>query len=259
MTRVICVIGGKGGVGKTTITSNLASALADFGQKVIAVDTNLTTPNLGLHFGVHLAPFTLHDILKGKSKLKDSIYIHPNGVNVLPASMSIDDLEGVDVSRLHEITFSLKGKYDFILLDGAAGLGREAVSGIMAADEILIVTNPDLPSVADALKTIKLAERLGKKIIGVVVNRIRGKDYELTKEEVEEMTGYPVIAMIPEDKNVSKAIFSKTPVVNYSPNSPAALEIKKLACSLLGIPFVERRVPRGFLLFEKLIRWALRK
>ena len=89
MTRLILITSGKGGVGKTTLTSNLSAALTDFGEDVIAMDANLTTPNLGLHTGMHLAPNTLHDVLKGKKELKKAIYPHPYGYKIIPASMSL--------------------------------------------------------------------------------------------------------------------------------------------------------------------------
>jgi len=254
MTRVITVIGGKGGVGKTTLTSNLASALSELGQDVIAIDANLTTPNLGIHLGLHFAPNTIHQVLKGESKLKDSIYPHEAGFKLIPASMSVEDLEGVDVGRLPEITFNLLGKSDFVILDSAAGLGREAISAINAADEVLIITNPDLPSAADALKTVKLAEKMNKKILGVVLNKVKRKDFELTKKEVEEMIGYTVLVEVPEDKSLLKALFAKTPVVNFDPHSPAAREFRKLAHNLVGIPFAEER-PFGFKLIDRLVKW----
>ncbi|MEM5766312.1 MAG: cell division ATPase MinD [Candidatus Aenigmatarchaeota archaeon] len=257
MTRTILITSGKGGVGKTTLTSNLASALSLLGEDVVAVDTNLTTPNLGLYLGMHFAPVTLHDVLKGESKLKDAIYPHPFGFKIVPASMGVDDLTGADPSRLYEVVLDLIGKTNFILLDSAAGLGREATSALQATEEVLVITNPNLPSVADALKTVRLAERLEKKIIGVVANRVRKKEYELTKNEIEEMIGHPVLAQIPEDNNVAKAIFSKMPVVNYSPHSPAAMEFKRLACFLTGRPFLER--PRfHFTIIDKLVNWMTR-
>ncbi|MEM5829436.1 MAG: cell division ATPase MinD [Candidatus Aenigmatarchaeota archaeon] len=257
MTRTILITSGKGGVGKTTLTSNLASALCLLGEDVVAIDANLTTPNLGLHLGMHFAPITLHDVLKGESKLKDAIYPHPFGFKVIPASMSVDDLTGIDPTKLYEVVLNLTGKINFILLDSAAGLGRESTSALQATEEVLVITNPNLPSVADALKTIRLAERLEKKIIGVVVNRVRRKDYELTKTEIEEMTGYPVLVQIPEDNNVAKAIFAKMPVVNYSPHSPASIEFKRLACLLTGRPFLEK--PRfHFTIIERLVNWMTR-
>jgi len=252
MTRLITVIGGKGGVGKTTLVSNLAYSLADLGKEVIAVDANLTTPNLALHLGLHLAPETLHDVLKGETKLKDAIYPHPFGFKVLPASMSVNDLTGVDVGKLPEVALNLTGKADFVLMDCAAGLGREAISAIQAGDEILLITNPDLPAVADALKTLKIAERSEKKTLGVVVNRVEKRWYELTKWEIEEILGLPVLAEIPEDKNMDKTITLKTPLVRFDPFSPASIEIRKLAHWLAGEEFREER---GLGILERLVKW----
>lgn len=234
MTRVISIISGKGGVGKTSLVSNLAAALSDLGNDVIAVDTNLTTPNLGLHLGLHFAPNTLHRVLKGQTKLKDAIYPHAYGFKVIPASISTEELKGVDVGKLPEVALNLIGKADYVLMDSAAGLGREAICSINAANEILIITNPDIPSVTDALKTIKIAETLHKKIIGVAVNKIKGKSYELERREIENVVGYPVIAEIPEDKSIEEALAAKKTVIEMNNKSPAAKEIRKLAHTLEG-------------------------
>lgn len=256
MTRVIDIVSGKGGVGKTTLTSNLAYALTELGQDVIAVDANLTTPNLGLHLGFHLAPKTLHDVLKRKTKLKNSIYPHPFGFKIIPASLNINDLKGVDVGRLPEVTLSLLGKTDIVLMDSAPGLGREALSSINAADEILIITNPDIPSVTDALKTLKLAEETNKNVLGVVVNRVRRKAHELTKKEIEEMLGVPVLVEIPEDKNVLRSVAAKNPIIDYYPFSPASVEIRRLAHILVGVPFKYKQL-RRFNILERLVKWMV--
>jgi len=254
MTRIIVCTSGKGGVGKTTLVSNLASTLTDLGQKVIAVDANLTTPNLGLHLGYHLAPKTLHDILRGDVKIKNATYSHPLGFSIIPASMNINDLKDVDVGRLPEVTLNLLGKADYVILDCAAGLGREAISAISASTEVLVVTNPDLPSVADALKTVRIARGTGKAVTGVVVNRVRNREHELTKKEIEEMLEAPVLAEIPEDKNVSKSIANKNPLVNFDPGSPASVEIRRLAHLLCGKPF-RPKIPKNFRILDRLVGW----
>lgn len=256
MTRVILFTSGKGGVGKTTLTSNLAYALAELGENVIAVDANLTTPNLGLHFGLHLVPNTLHDVLRGDIKLRDALYRHPYGFKVIPSSMSVNALTGVDIKKLPKVTLNLLGKADFILMDCAAGLGKEAVSAIDATDEIILVTNPDLPSVVDALKAARVASRLKKKVTGVVLNRVRNKRHEMPPEEVEEMVGAPVIASIPEDKRVSESLALRTPIIDYIPDSPAAMEIRYLAHKLVGKPF--KKKGRRMRILERLINWMNR-
>jgi septum site-determining protein MinD len=257
MTRLIVLTSGKGGVGKTTLASNLAAALTYFGENVIVVDANLTTPNLGLHLGMHLTPNTLHDVLKGECRLKDVIYPHPYGFKVIPASLGLNDLKRVDVGRLPEISLNLIGKADYVIMDCAAGLGREAISALSASDEAIIVTNPDLPSVTDALKVKKIAKETNVKIIGAVINRVRGSVFELTKEEIEELLDVPIIAEVPEDPNIALSIALKKPLVEFSPDSPAAVEIKKLAALLTGRKY-EREVSQKRGLIRRFIDWLVR-
>ncbi len=241
MSRTIGIVSGKGGVGKSTITANLAYALTEIGQDVIALDTNLTTPHLGLHLGMHLVPKTLHQVLKGEEKINNTIYYHPFGFRVIPASMNVNDLIDVDPDKLAETIASLNGRSDFLLMDCAPGLGKEAVSGINAADEILLVTSSDIPSVADALKTLKIAQELNKKVLGVVVNRVRDKTHELTRDDIESILGVPILEEIPEDDKIPESIAAKSPIVDYSPYSPAALRIRRLAHTLAGVEYKEMR------------------
>lgn len=237
MTRIVAVSSGKGGVGKTTITANLGAALTEFGQRALVVDANLTTPNLGFHLGVPLYPHTLHDVLRGEAHVEDTIYMHPSGLKVIPASISINDLKNTKPKKLSKVVLDLVGDHDIILLDAAAGLGKESLASLEAADELLVVTNPQLPSVTDALKTIKLAEEMGTQILGVVLNRVESKASELSVDEVESLLGYPIISVIPEDKKVHSSLAAKTPVVSYSSNSRASIELKKLAAQLAGVDY----------------------
>ncbi len=246
--RVISVLSGKGGVGKTTITANLSAALAKLGYDVVALDANLTTPNLGIHFGIHLADITLHDILKNVEKLRDGIYIYPGGAKVIPGSLSVEDIINVDASNLSKVIANLNS--DFVLIDSAAGLGREALASLSNCDEVLIVTNPDLPSVADALRAIKVAERVGKKITGVVLNRVGRSRNELKKVDVESVLSYPVIAQIPEDKLVQRSIDERKPLIYSYPNSKAAIEIQNLAFKLIGSNY---RISRNLL--DRFFSW----
>ena len=257
MTRLMIITSGKGGVGKTTLSSNLAAALTDFGENVIVMDANLTTPNLGLHLGMHLTPNTLHNVLKGESRLKDAIYPHPYGFKVIPASLGLKDLEGVDVGRLTEISLNLIGKADYVIMDCAAGLGREAISALSASDEVIIVTNPDLPSVTDALKVLSIAKKTNVKIIGVVINRVRGNLFELDRDEIENMLKVQVISEIPEDPNVALSVAAKKPLIGFLPNSPAAVEITKLAARLSGRKYQEELIQKKGR-WKRFVDWLIR-
>lgn len=245
MTRIIAVASGKGGVGKTTVTSNIGSALTEFGHKTLVVDTNLTTPNLGFHLGVPLYPKTLHDVLKGDAKIDEAIYHHPSGLKVVPAGISMADLKTTDPKNLSKAVLNLVGDHDVVLLDSAAGLGKESIAGLEAADEVLIVTNPQLPAVTDALKTVKMAEELGTKVAGVILNKISGSKAELTTEEVESLLGYPVVGRVPEDGRMVEALAAKTPVVSYDPHCKASKELKRLSAALVGIDYKPQTGPKG--------------
>lgn len=244
MARTILVLSGKGGSGKTTVAANLATVLNDLGKTVVVVDGNLTTPNLGLHLGTDLDSVTLHDVLKGQADLLDAMKITPEGLRVLPASISLDDLKGLNPDELGPSLSPLHDQVDYIIIDGAAGLGREALAGLKAADEVLVVTNPEIPAVTDALKVVKLAEEAGVEVTGVVVNRIKGKAHELTRDDIYSILDTPVLAEIPEDDAVAKAISKGRPITAFSPDSPAALEIRSLAGSFVGqrvqLPFWHR-------------------
>jgi len=235
MTRIISVVSGKGGAGKTTLVANLGAALAELGKDVTIIDANLTTPNLGFHLGVPLYPTTLHDVLKGKARIQDALYKHDSGVKIIPAGIGVDDLKGIDARDLPNSLLDLLGTTDIILIDAAAGLGREALSAIESSDEILLVTNPELPAVADALKAMKLAQEVGTKVSGVVLNRVTGQGHEMSVDDIKAMLEADVLAAVPEDDSVKKAIAMKTPVVHYNPNSKASREIRKLATQIAGL------------------------
>lgn len=235
MTRIISILSGKGGTGKTTLTANLGVCFSEFGKNTFIIDANVTTPNLGLHLGVPIYPVTLHDVLKGRANIRGAVYTHESGLKVVPAGISIDDLKGIDARDLPNAVLDLLGQADIILIDGAAGLGREALAAIESSDEILIVTNPELPSVADALKTAKLAERMGARVLGVVVNRKTGKKHELTKEKIIQLLGdIYLLAEIPEHDHIKESIAYSTPVVYHKPYSYVSKIIRKVAADIIG-------------------------
>ncbi len=240
-TRIIGVVSGKGGVGKTTTTSNLGAALSTLRKNTLLVDGNLTTPNLSLHLGIPFYPYTIHEILKGEAELEDAIFYHRSGLKVLPASLSLSALRKINLRKFGELLRSLEGKTEYVVVDSSPGLGKETQAIIEHSDELIVVTNPEFPAITDALKVIKLAESVGTSVIGVVVNRVRRHPKEIPKEEIEGLLEYPVIANIPEDPKVHVSIIKKTPIVFSYPNSSAARAFKQLAGFLAGEEVKEKR------------------
>ena len=244
MTRIIAVSSGKGGAGKTTMTANIGSALVDMGYSVIVVDTNLTTPNLGFHLGYSISPVTLHDVLKGKESIHDSIYTNEKGLRIIPAGLSITDMRGIDARDMSSILLDLLGQADIVLLDSAAGLGKESLASLESADELLIITQPDITHITDAIKTIKLAEQVGTKTLGVIVNRVSGQRYEMTRSEINSMLdGYQIIGEVPENNDIKRALSIKNPVVNSFPGSSSSVAIRRIAKILIDEPQEEPTTP----------------
>jgi len=237
MTRIISIVAGKGGVGKTFLTSNLAIALTELGKDVIAIDSNLTTPNLGIHLGIPLYPVTLQDVIKTKADPNQALYRHPSGLRVMPAGIGINDLRSIDPRGVQNTILNLLGSSDIMLLDSAAGLGKEGLVALESADEALFIVNPELPSVIDALKTAKLADQLGAKKLGVVVNRIKGHKYEMANAEISSLLNMPVVASLPEDRGVSESIASRTPFLHHKPHHELSYNIRKLAASMIGYDY----------------------
>jgi MinD-like ATPase involved in chromosome partitioning or flagellar assembly len=232
--RKIAIVSGKGGIGKTTLAINLGYLLQrEFGIDTIVVDCNLTTPHLSINLGIYNYPKTLNDLLKSKEiiKIEDVAIEHPCGIRILPASLELKDLEEVDITRLPSV---LQNHESNLILDSAPGLGKEGVATISAADEILFVTQPFTNAVVDIYRCKKIAEKLNKNILGLVVNCRKGLKYELSREEIEQLTEIPVIENIPYDLEIEKATAIKLPLPLYNPVSKANKYFYSLASQISG-------------------------
>ena len=257
VSRVIGCVSAKGGVGKTTTAINIAAALNTFGKDVTLVDANLTAPNVGVYLGVPIAPVTLHDVLKGRKDAREAVFQHKSGVKILPSSIALKDAKKSDPSRLDLVLRDIDGHSDFILVDSAPGLTREALASIKASNEILVITNPEMPAVTDALKTVKICKEMKKHVLGVLVTKTNAKNADMSLKDIENILEVPVVGIIPEDRAVKFAIANKEPVVHSHPKSAAAVQYKRLAADLLNIKYTERIEPfsnnEGF--FNSVLVW----
>lgn len=239
MTKFVVIASGKGGVGKTTTAINLGTALSNFGREVIVLDANLSTPSIGIHLGSPEIPISLQDVLDGKKHIKEAAYLHPSGLKVVLSSIALEKYNEDHFDKLREAVNDLEGASEVVLIDAAAGLGKEAKTSLAIADEAIIVTTAELPSVTDALKTIKICEKFKTKIIGVVVTKFANDSLELSLKNIETILEKPIIAVIPRDVAVKKSLYLRNPVNYTHPNSKAAVAYKKLAAKLIGDRYVE--------------------
>jgi len=248
MARIIAVISGKGGVGKTTVALNLAAALVKkFGRRVTVVDCNVTTSHIGLHLGMYYHPINLNKVLKEEAHINDAIHEHHTGLKIVPASLSLSDLKGVDMTKIKEKIESLHNHNDIIILDSGPGLGREAMSCLRAAEEVIYVTTPYIPAVMDIVRCKEVVNELGLQELGVVVNMCERDRHEMSRQEIEQLTRLPIIAEIPHDRTIKRALAEKLPSVLYRPHAKSSKPFLRLAASIVGEKHVSPNPVKGIL------------
>jgi septum site-determining protein MinD len=236
MVRVFTFASGKGGTGKTTCTVNIGTCLAQFGKNTIIMDADIGMANLGLALGLEDVPVTLHEVLAGKANVQDAIYEGPAGVKVVPSGISLQGFQQANPELLKDVLKDLVEVCDYLLIDAPAGISRDGIIPLAVADDVILIVNPELSSIVDALKTKILTEVIGGHVFGVIINRAGIDKSEVMVQKMEKVLGVRVIGTIPEDPNIRKAAAAKTPVVIKYPSSPASIALRNLTGELAGIP-----------------------
>ncbi len=241
-TRVVAITSGKGGVGKTNVTANLALALAQRKQKVLILDADLGLANVDIAMGL-LPRYNLAHVLRGDLTLEEIIVPGPLGVSVIASGSGIKELANMDDAtraRLLDALAGLKGGYDYLLIDTSAGLGRNVLGFVLAADEVLVVTTPEPTAMLDAYSMIKVifSERASAQV-RLVLNMVR--DEAEAREVTDKLTvlahrflGATVTpaGFIVRDHRVGDAVREQSPLLMSYPGSPAARCIHALALRL---------------------------
>ncbi len=231
MTKVIAFGSGKGGVGKTTLALNIGFAIASLNKKTLVIDGDVSLPNLDLYTGIEHPMVTLLEVLNNNANVNSAIYTIQMGLDILPCGSSLQALKGVNIERLEEIISELRNsRYEYIILDVAAGLSKFSIIPMMSADEVILVVNPDIASIADAQKLRAIAAVTDINITGIIVNR-----YTKRYEDIGVRIGLPVIGAVPEDSAVIKARDEKKPLIAYK-RSPSAKAVMSIARKICGVP-----------------------
>ena len=165
----------------------------------------------------------------------------------MPSGLSLQSYRRVDPEKLKEIIEPLKRQFDFILLDAPAGVDRTVLSALNACEEVLIVTEPTSPAVADAFKTKMIAQRLGKKPIGIVINFVRGEKGEITDIDIIKMLELPVFGKIPDDTDVRRSFMQEKvqPILLWKPQARAAIAMRAAALKMAGLQLSEKESAAG--------------
>lgn len=252
--KVVTVTSGKGGVGKTTTTANLGVALARLGKKVVVIDADIGLRNLDVVMGLeNRIVYDLVDIIEGRCKLRQAMIKHKQFADLylIPAAQTRDKT-AVSPSDMVRLADNLREEFDFILIDSPAGIERGFRNAVAPAEEVLIVTNPEVSAVRDADRIIGLLEAENKGPGQLILNRVKmdmvRKGEMLSAEDVTDILAIRLIGIIPEDENVIPASNSGVPVT-LNENSKAGIAFRNIARRLTGenVPFMQLEASGNFL------------
>ena len=263
--RVIVITSGKGGVGKTTTSANIGTALAKAGNKVVLIDTDIGLRNLDLLLGLeNRIVYTIVDVVEERCKLKQALVKDKKNPNLsLLAAAQTRDKTSVSQEQLKDICDQLKKKYDFILVDCPAGIEQGFQNAVAGASEAIVVTTPEMSAVRDADRIIGLLEAKEEvESYKLLLNRVRPNLIEsndmMSVEDVVEILSAELIGVIPEDTGIITSTNKGEPIVNDE-TSLAGQAYRNVAKRIMGedVPFLDLTQPKGFMakiknLFTKL-------
>ncbi len=238
--RVIVITSGKGGVGKTTSTANIGTALAKNGARVAMIDTDIGLRNLDLLMGLeNRIVYTLVDYIEEKCKLQQAL-VKDKKIPTLSllAAAQTSDKTAVTVDQMKDICDKLKEDFDFVLVDSPAGIEGGFQNAIAGASEAIIITTPEMAAVRDADRIIGLLEA-NENILNykLILNRVRPKMIQsndmLSVDDVTDILSVKMLGVIPEDENIIVSTNKGDPIVNME-NSRAGLAYNNIARRLLG-------------------------
>jgi septum site-determining protein MinD len=243
--RVITVTSGKGGVGKTTVTANISVALAAMNKKVVAIDADIGLRNLDVILGLeNRIVYDLVDVVEGRCKLRQAMIKHKTypELYLIPAAQTRDKT-AVSPSDMIDIAQKLRDDYDFIMIDSPAGIERGFRNAVAPADDVLIVTNPEVSSVRDADRIIGLLEAEEKGPGRLIVNRVKmdmiKRGEMLSMNDVVDILAINLIGVVPEDEAVLVSSNRGEPAAGDT-NSRAGQAFRNIARRLTGeeVPFM---------------------
>lgn len=250
---VITVTSGKGGVGKTTTSANVAVALALTGKKVIAVDADIGLRNLDLVMGLeNRVLYDLVDVVEGRCQLQQALVrdTRVESLHLLAAAQTRDKAD-VGIQQMVSVCKTLSHMADYVVIDSPAGIEHGFQSAVAPADRVLIVTTPDVSALRDADKVIFLLERDWKHQPGLVVNRYNAglsRKGELRDvDDILDILAIDLLGVVPEDKSIVLATDRGMPVV-LNPRNWVSQAYRNIAQRVMGnnVPLMDFREPGLF-------------
>ena len=256
--RVIVVTSGKGGVGKTTTSANIGTALAKLGYKVALIDTDIGLRNLDLLMGLeNRIVYTLVDVVEGNCKLKQALVKDKKNPNlVLLAAAQTRDKSAVSVEQMKDVCNELRKKYDFVIVDSPAGIEQGFQNATAGATEAIVVATPEMSAVRDADRIIGLLEAKEEiKSYKLVLNRVRPNMIKsndmMSVDDVVDILSINLLGVIPEDTEVITSTNRGEPVV-HDEKAKSGQAYMNIARRIIGedVEFMDLEEPKNW--FEKI-------
>lgn len=252
--KIISVVSGKGGVGKSTLAVNIATLLAKSGASTVLIDADIYNPCVFFHLGLSPQASGLKELLDGSASLEESLPIHPaSGLRCV--SSSIQAYGKIRSERMKKVVDLLN--YEYIIIDCPPGFSPLIEESVSCSNNVFVMMTPDMPSCTAALKLVTfIKNHVGSRQdlkFTYFLNRVANTAYEIHPREVESLFKSRLGAVIGEDAGVPKSIAAKTPLVLLSPNSKFSKTLHSFASLLLRdrdhrfdlTPQPPRRSPTG--------------
>jgi septum site-determining protein MinD len=251
--KVITITSGKGGVGKTTATANIGAALAKLGQKVACIDADIGLRNLDVVLGLeNRIVYDLVDAVEGRCRLKQAMIKDKHIPNLfLIPSAQTRDKTAVSPSDMIRLCNELRPTLDWVLIDSPAGIERGFKNAIAPADEVIVITNPEVSAVRDADRIIGIVEAEEKGPPKLLINRLNmemvRQNNMLSSEDVIDLLAIELIGIVPEDKNVIISTNKGVPI-SLDGKSLAGQAYQNISRRLMGeeVPFLDFDKNSGF-------------
>jgi len=265
-SRVVVITSGKGGVGKTTTTANLGTALAMLGNRVVMVDTDIGLRNLDVVMGLeNRIVFDIVDVANGSCKLKQALIKDKRfeGLYLLPAAQT-KDKTSVSPHQMKNLCSELKKDFDMILVDCPAGIEQGFRNAIAGADEAIVIATPEVSSVRDADRIVGLLEAACMKNTRLIINRIRPRMVKrgdmMDVEDMIEILSIDLLGIVPEDETIIVSTNRGEPAV-MDPGSKAGEAYRRIARRLNGedVPLANLDFSEGLVdKFKKMLKMVAR-
>lgn len=253
MGEVIVITSGKGGVGKTTTTANIGTALAMMGKRTVLLDTDIGLRNLDVVMGLeNRIVYHLVDVTEKRCRLHQAMIKDKklDKLSLIPAAQTRDK-SAVTESQMKHITDELKKEFDYVLIDCPAGIEQGFKNAVAGADRALVVTTPEISAVRDADRVIGLLEAAGLKDPKVIVNRVRfdmvRKGEMMNIEDILDILAVDLIGIVADDEDIVISTNRGEPIVKNQ-LSPAGKSFRNIARRICGeeVPFLHEHAGKGF-------------